>query len=163
MNRSIFSRVTTALHTSRHPSLGLGKITSELNQVAAEIVAQHLAEYGFHVCDRGPSETGACLSLVNRGPGALFVEIDIALILAAGPDNHQSLRIGLRVDEVTNNAAGDLFDGYSRIKGQWYGVLSSKATYQGLISSWTKASSDRAPTHRVMPRAQLHWVMESAA
>ena len=101
MKNSISSRVTNALQKSLHPSLGLGEITPELTLEAAEIIAQHLAAYGFHVCDRLQLDHGVAMTLLRRAPAQHFmVEIDVALLLIPGPDGNPSVRLALRRDSI---------------------------------------------------------------
>lgn len=145
MTASLSTRVTDALQRSLHPNLGLGNITPELTLEAAEIMAQQLADFGFHVCDRSQLDHAVTLTLLQHGRTRMLVDIDVALLLLPGADGSQRVRIGFRRDGMPTHAAGDLFEGYSRVKGQWYGVLALEVTYPQLIETWSNAVSTQAP------------------
>lgn len=145
MKGSISNRVTDALQKSLHPSLGLGNITPELTLEAAAIMAQHLANYGFLVCDRFQLDHGVALTMFCQGQNRILVDIEVTLLLIPGPDGRPSVRVAFLRDCIPSSWAGALFEGYSRIKGQWYGVLSLEAPYPLLINAWVDAASSQTP------------------
>ncbi|WGK63414.1 hypothetical protein QAO71_17890 (plasmid) [Halopseudomonas sp. SMJS2] len=145
MMASISNRVTDALQKSLHPGLGLGNITPELTFEAAEIMAQHLADFGFHVCERNQLDHGVALTMFRHGQDQMLVDIDVTLLLIPGHDGRQSVRVGFRRDCIPSLYAGALFEGYSRVKGQWYGVLSLEAPYPVLIKAWVDADPAQPP------------------
>lgn len=154
MKNSISNQVTDALQKSLHPSLGLGNITPELTLEAAEIMAQQLADYGLHVCDRSQLDHGVALTLLRQGQNQMLVDIDVTLLLLPGPEGIPSVRVALNRDCIHRGAAGDIFEGYSRVKGQWYGVLTLEVPYPLLI----EALADEAFT-----QTRAVWNQERAA